>query len=898
MLLLLLACAGTPVDTAAPVDTDEPAETADSAPVDSADSAGDSGVPADTADTAATDVLTYYVSPAGDDAAAGTRSAPWRTLAGAQAALRALRTAGALDRPVEVELAAGTWTLDAPWTFGPDDSGTVDAPVTWRAPVGETVTLSGGVPVTGWTADGDDVVASVDEAPYLQLWVDGDRRPLARAPDTGFYSTAGTPGSLYDQLVYNADEVPAAWDLSHAEVQVYHDQYGAWETSRLWVAANDRASHTLTFTGASVWGQYAAERWYLENVPEALDAPGEWIHTDGLLRVRPHESEDLSTETVIVPRLEHLLLVTGDPSTGAYVQQVTFQGLTFAYTGWAPGAAGYAGIQAAVTEGAAIEVVGGRDLTFDGCVIEHTGAHGIWLREGTRDTTIVHTELADLGAGAVRLGTTSAADDSGGNTVENSFLHGGGRVLPSGQGVWIGQSSDNTVLHDHIADFYYTGVQVGWYWGYAATTASDNYVGYNVIEQIGQDMLSDMGGVYTLGVSPGTQVEHNVIRDVNAYGYGGWGLYTDEGSSFVTMNDNLVYSVDAEAFHQHYGEANVISNNILAYGQEAMIRRSRAEDHVSFYFLDNIVYSGGADMLYDGGYSDWTPGDYVMDHNLYADPVACSLDWAGWSWAEWQALGNDVDSLVADPLFADPANHDFTLDPSSPAFSLGFQAFDPTEAGLVGEDAWTSLPATYGWATPAWTDPPDAIVDDFEASAVGDPPAGASVWGATDTAWARVTDTEARSGAHSLELQDQPGLAAEYAPFFEYHPSLCGDVTATFAVKLEADALFYHEWRYWPSGSGSYTAGPSLEIDGAGNVYASWGLIGTVPRGEWLDVEMTSSVGDGASGAWNLAITSTSGGRQAWDALPGTPLPTVDWVGFVANANATARIWLDDLDVR
>src|ERR1019366_5237204 len=290
-----------------------------------------------------------------------------------------------------------------------------------------------------------------------------------------------------------------------------------------------------------------------------------------------------------------------------------------------------------------------------------------------KDDKVIGNEMSDLGAGGVKIGDPDvpkeAVEATTGIVVAENHIHGIGIVYPAAVGVWIGQSAGNTVAHNEISDTYYTAISLGWTWGYDLTAARDNHIEFNNLYNIGRGLLSDMGCIYSLGVQPGTVERNNLCHDVSRYAYGGWGIYTDEGSSQIRIENNIVYNTQDGGFHQHYGRENMVRNNIFAFGQEAQIRRTREEPHRSFTFEHNIVYWKQGNLLQ----GNWKDGQFQFDYNLYWPASGQTIQFGNESLEGWQKRGQDAHSLVEDPLFADPDHGNFALKAGSPAAKIGFE---------------------------------------------------------------------------------------------------------------------------------------------------------------------------------------------------------------------------------
>ncbi len=659
----------------------------------------------------------FYVATDGNDAWSGRREyannrktdGPFATLARARDAIRQLKAQGKLIAPVEVEVAGGVYTLTEPLIFTPGDSGTPEHPIIYVAKFGEAPVLSGGrqirerrgisIAAVGVKAQGSDEARPPDYPPvwgaslpevkegkwfFHELFVNGQRRQRARSPNAGFYFTDGQISAADPaEFKFRGDDIRPEW-AKQGDVEVVAVQ--KWAEFRLPIKAVDEATHTVTLAQKrQEWGDDRKVRYWVENAPDALDAPGEWYldRRGGSLIYKPFVGEDIRRAEMVAPVLPQLVRFEGDASSARFVHDITLRGLTFAYTDWTMPADGYVDNQAGFDQPAAVELAGAKDCSIERCLFTHLGQYAVEVHRGSRNVRILGNVMTDLGAGGVKIGDPTlpktGADLTSGNRVSDNRILDIGKVYPAAVGVWVGQSSENEISHNEIGNTYYTGISVGWTWGYGATAARGNRLEFNHIHDIGRGLLSDMGCIYTLGVQPGTVERYNLCHDVTRYvhGYGGWGLYTDEGSSNILIENNVVYRAEDGGFHQHYGAENLVRNNIFAFGRTAQIRRTRPEPHRSFTFEHNIVYWDLGALL-DGS---WDDGNYDFDHNLYFRTDGKPFPFAKWSFEEWQKRGQDVHSRVVDPLFTDADNADFTLRPGSPADNIGFQPIDLKEVG-------------------------------------------------------------------------------------------------------------------------------------------------------------------------------------------------------------------------
>ena len=680
----------------------------------------------------------FFISTLGNDKWSGKleqpdadkTDGPWASVNKAKEMIREAKFRGEISEPVTVWIRGGRYPVSETLVFGPDDS----APVTYSAYPDEQPIFDGGKTITEWREEKLNGIAMwVADIPetahghkyFRELFVNGERRNRTRLPKKGFFWMEDVPAiELSADILQGSDTFQCFegdicnWqNMTDVDVVVIH----YWIDERMPIASFDDKHRMIKSSRQSIFAlkddkadRYA--KYYVENVFEALSEPGEWYldRPAGKIYYIPMQGEEIGQVNVTAPSAKQLLKLEGDLDQGHFVEFIKFKGLIFENTDWFQPAGGggflvkefgirdmdYAAAhQSAFNIPGVISLKGARFCTIDGCHIRHAGGYGIELSEGCMGNGIIGNEINDMGAGGIKLNGSDAygpvLQRTGNNRIIDNHIYNGGLIFRGAAGILSAHSFGNDISHNHIHDLYHIGISCGWKWDYKDNVSMNNRIEKNHIHDLGHGLLSDIGGIYTLGVQPGTVIRGNVIHNIEKCNYGGWAIYLDEGSSHIIIENNICYDIDSQGYHQHFGRENIIRNNVFAFGGEGQICHNRADQHIAFTFERNIVVSDGQ-PFFVGGYAgqlekrnfysemnlfwDLSGNDFICINGKY-DKNSMWINTQTFSIAEWRDMGYDLYSKIADPLFEDFKNRNFTLQADSPALSLGFKPIDNSDAG-------------------------------------------------------------------------------------------------------------------------------------------------------------------------------------------------------------------------
>lgn len=879
----------------------------------------------------------FVVAPGGDDKGPGTPQKPFATMARARDAVRSLKGGSAPKESIRVELRQGTYFLEETLTFGPTDSGAQDFPVVYTSYPGETAVVSGGRPLSGLTEEkGPDglrrwktTLPRVAQGTWYfrQLFATPTGAPVYTRryrPHLGMKRVAGLTYSPRRQaaahraaqidFVFHPGDFQQWSNPTDIEVVVLH----VWASSRLLVSNIDTERNTVTFTGMPTFAvdQGGLNPYFIENVKEALSQPGEWYldRKTGGFTYLPLAAETLENTRLVAPALPRILLAQADYSKGETVRDLVFSNLVFSHSEMELPPQGYGGSQGAPDLTGAIGLKGADRFSFVGCTIAHVGSYGIEIGLGCHGNKIVGCRLTDLAGGGVKVGDpglkANAVDPEvpADNTVANCVIENGGLLYLSANAVWGGIGRNLQIRHNEISNFAYAGIAVGWLWHDAPSACKSNVIEGNVISHV-CTLLADGASIYMLGRQPGTIIRGNVVRDNPksqfAKEYWQLGLYLDEGSSEMLVENNLVWKVGTHGFNINGGAQNVIRNNILGpvYGNYGPFIRSYAKKFSKENIFERNISFCDSPNLAD---ADWSKSLFLTRSNIYHHLHGSNFTWFGKDFEAWRAGGQDEGSLVANPLFKDPENGDFSLKPGSHALALGFKPFDPRLAGLEGayKSLKVALPASeypvFAMKMPAVDSRPPDFSYDFEEIPLGMIPRGFTANGVSPEAKFEVSEESPLRGRRSLKITDSTKAVKVFYPYLTClagKPVVAGKLEFSCAFRQNPVAplmldIGFRDYTHRGNPTAEFTTGPQVQFQSDGRVTVGKETLTTVPAGKWATLTVAMDLDA------HTAVVSISGEgalKKEKSVALSKEFTAFTWFGFVAGDSVDGSAFIDDL---
>lgn len=712
------------------------------------------------------EVGTFYVSTSGNDKSPGTKKLPFATLHRAQEAIRLSRKNSA---PVRVLVREGTYYLRSPLTFSPDDSGSKGAAIIYTAYPQERVTISGGRKLTcNWIPYKNGIMmASVPaNLEFSQLFINGKRQIRARYPNydpsnpgkSGYVQAAGPIRA--DAANPNAGRGNDMTFSTQAPMGVRFDP--ATFTKKTWANPQEAEIHIfqgdywgnlqwkikgIDFSADSIWfgegGQQIGAKWshnpevlnkasrfFVDNLFEELDAPGEWFldKQKSILYYYPEPGTDLRSACMEVPILEQAIQFRGtqhDP-----VEHVSLRGFRITHTATTylkayevPSLSDWA-----IHRGGSVFAEGTRNCSVEACWFDAVGGNAIFVDNHNREFSVVGCKFTETGDSAICFvgdlertnGTQRAFPYE--CQANNNLIHDCGFYGKQIAGVYISRAKRITVSHNLIYNMPRAAICIGdGTWGghvieynhtHDTVRETSDHGPFNAWGRDRGWALAQSHGPYTTDRSLDVwealvdAMEPVIVRNNFFDEKSGWGLDLDDGASNYEIYNNI--SVGGVSVKLREGAYRKVYNNIWYLSKGAPCFHVGNNYNHDQYFCNITVMDPGTTKWPDGW--PWWP---QMCYSIIAPPAVgpwlekidnnCSYCVGGefqavvdqlrsedgrrnpkrYNLEEWQKLGFDQHSVFADPLFVNPENYDFRVRPESPALKLGFNNFEMGKWGLT-----------------------------------------------------------------------------------------------------------------------------------------------------------------------------------------------------------------------
>lgn len=518
------------------------------------------------------------------------------------------RMVSSMSGDIVVILTGGTYFLDSPLEFGPDDGGKNGYQVIYTTYDGGQSAISGGLPITGWSAVGNGIYQAKYEGPgFRQLYVNGKRATRARSPnrsdDQGFgpYYRYNGLDTQAKRIRIDRKEIVNLERLGNLETVIKHH----WDQGRYRIDSMEEQGDQIWInfkepeTSIDQWQQGCCPGWsvgqsfYFEGSFELLDAPGEWFldETLGLVYYYPRPDEKIENIHVIAPTRDVLLAIDG-------ASYLTFKGLVFECTNWDMPNEARIGVQSGWRRNyerpfipGGIQLANAHHIQFTNNIIRFFGGTGIEFAHSSHDNVIEGNLLIDIASNGIQIYTDilnslpDSIHECRNDSIVNNYITRVAQDYTGGAGINVTFSNGIVIENNEVFDLPYTGISIGWGWTDNTTNLKNNLVRYNNIHHVMQ-LHDDGGGIYSLSNSPNTIYSHNYIHHiVKSQWAEEWpiaGIYLDNGSSGILVEYNVVDAPRAFSAWNEPNHGNTIRHNWHFPENQIVVRpENKLEDNFS-----------------------------------------------------------------------------------------------------------------------------------------------------------------------------------------------------------------------------------------------------------------------------------------------------------------------------
>lgn len=560
----------------------------------------------------------YYISPKGDDKNEGKQQSPFLTIERAQKAV--LEN---MNEDCTIWLADGFYEIEKSIIFDHANFGNTNYHIHVKAENGALPIISGGKFIDGWNKNKDglwEANLKIDKAPR-ELFIGSKRATRARFPNADYLRVKKVGADRRTHFFFEKNEFPIPEHTEDVELVLLHD----WSISRIGVADIDFKKRKLTAVdsiGAKQPAFFNLDHWeknpryFLENDLAFLDVDYEWYFDAEKKKMYLKLPDNQTPEflQIVVPVSEGLVQIEGAKNN--LIKNIHFEGITFQHCAWQIPAMGYCGVQACHFDSrpakhgwtvvpAAIKADWAENISFTNCAFENMGTSGLWFATGSKNCSVRNSHFSDISGNGIMIGEgrdrlvdgkawwqETPNDVALANTIENCVVTECGTQFYGAIGIWCGLTAETTIKNNEVFNLPYTGISIGWEWSPVPTPCRDNVIDGNHIHHI-LNILSDGGGIYMLGLQPGSKLINNHIHDVkiNAGRAESNGMFLDEGTTDVVVANNLIYNIAKSPLRFHKATTNLVKENYLFCTDDNPPIRYNRTNEEAIEQVGNKVYS-------------------------------------------------------------------------------------------------------------------------------------------------------------------------------------------------------------------------------------------------------------------------------------------------------------------